>query len=204
MRLSFAAVLGLACVSSARQCRDLVIELDLESRNAVFNLTGPASPVDAINFALNLARQGHNATAEFLTGVSMLEHIQLFTQCSWHSCAMSLLMLVNLLRILRLHKLSNTRLLAALTRLQRPTASQTTALQIPFSSSPTASTSTAHTGTYPSTTTTARTWLERPTTTATAHSHGTGSESHSRSTATPSTKSSLHSSSPRCSSSRRV
>lgn len=63
------AILCLAGLASARQCQNLTVELPLEARNAVFNLTAPTDEIDITNFVLGYTRNGHNLTAESLTGV---------------------------------------------------------------------------------------------------------------------------------------
>lgn len=67
---SLAAVLGLAALSSARHCQNITVQVPVDSRNAVFNRTAPATNIDVTNFVLDLTRQGHNLTNEVLTGVS--------------------------------------------------------------------------------------------------------------------------------------
>lgn len=66
----FAGSLGLASVASARKCTNLVVDVTTDARNAVFNLTAPKSNIEVTDFVLDLTQQGHNATKEFLTGVS--------------------------------------------------------------------------------------------------------------------------------------
>lgn len=66
------AVLGLAAVSSARHCQNITVEVPVDSRNAVFNLTAPATNIDVTNFVLDLTQNGHNLTNQVLTGVSEL------------------------------------------------------------------------------------------------------------------------------------
>ena len=57
--------LGLA---SARQCTKLVVLADLTARNGVFNLSTPMTDIEVTNFILNSVQNGHNGTAEALTG----------------------------------------------------------------------------------------------------------------------------------------
>lgn len=64
------ATLGLAGLSSARKCQNMTVEVPVDARNAVFNLTAPASNIEVTDFILNLAQQGHNFSSTVLTGVS--------------------------------------------------------------------------------------------------------------------------------------
>lgn len=67
---AFSVMLGLTALSSARKCQELMVEVPVEARIAVFDLEAPASDIEVTNFALDLTRQGHNLTAELLLGVS--------------------------------------------------------------------------------------------------------------------------------------
>lgn len=65
-----AGSLGLAALASARKCMNLTVEVTVDARNAVFNLTAPASDIEVTNFILDFTQQSHNISAEYLTGVS--------------------------------------------------------------------------------------------------------------------------------------
>lgn len=68
------ALFALACVASARRCSDLLIDVSLESRNAVFDLESPTEPEDVTNFYLGLSRSGNNLTEQLHKGVSRPYH----------------------------------------------------------------------------------------------------------------------------------
>lgn len=77
MKLSLSssgAILALATLSSARECQDITVDVDISARNVVFDLEAPASNIDVTNFILNLARQGHNYTNEILDGYATVKH----------------------------------------------------------------------------------------------------------------------------------
>lgn len=67
---TFTVVAALAALAAARNCANLTIPVSITGRNAVFNLATPQTNIDITNFILNQSRQGHNLTAELLTGVS--------------------------------------------------------------------------------------------------------------------------------------
>ncbi|KAF3760561.1 alpha/beta-hydrolase [Cryphonectria parasitica EP155] len=62
------SALGLAALAAARRCTNLSVPVHVQARNAVFNLTTPQSDIDVINFVLDNTQNGHNFTAELLTG----------------------------------------------------------------------------------------------------------------------------------------
>lgn len=70
-RKALPVIFGLAAISSARNCQDLSVEVPVVARNAVFDIAAPSTDIDVTNFALDLTQQGHNLTAELLTGVSI-------------------------------------------------------------------------------------------------------------------------------------
>ena len=61
----FTALIG---STLAAKCQNLTIPVSISARNGVFNLQNPTSAIAAIDFSLNLSRQGHNYTNEILTG----------------------------------------------------------------------------------------------------------------------------------------
>lgn len=61
-------IAALAGLATARQCTNLTIPISITGRNGVFSLATPESSIDITNFNLRQARQGHNLTAELLTG----------------------------------------------------------------------------------------------------------------------------------------
>lgn len=79
---TLSAVLGLAVLSSARKCQNMTVEVPVDARNAVFNLTAPSNNIEVTNYILDLAQQGHNLSSTVLTGVSGTHNAQ-------HSCAPS-------------------------------------------------------------------------------------------------------------------
>ena len=66
--LSFALTALVAGLASAKQCQNLTVPVHISARNGVFNVQPAQSNIDATNFILNGVQQGHNATAEVLTG----------------------------------------------------------------------------------------------------------------------------------------
>ncbi|ROV94044.1 hypothetical protein VMCG_08276 [Cytospora schulzeri] len=77
----------LASAHAARKCTDLIIEVPVVARNAVFNLTAPSNNVEVTNFVLDQIQQGHNLTNEVLTGYANIEdtyHVAA-TYCEPHS-----------------------------------------------------------------------------------------------------------------------
>ena len=62
------ALLTAAGIVSARQCQNLTIPVDISARNGVFNASIPQNNIDVTNLILNGVQQGHNASAEVLTG----------------------------------------------------------------------------------------------------------------------------------------
>lgn len=70
---TLSAALGLAVLSSARKCQNMTVEVPVDARNAVFNLTAPSTNIEVTNFILNQAQQGHNYSSTILTGVSRLQ-----------------------------------------------------------------------------------------------------------------------------------
>lgn len=63
-----AAFAALSSVASAAQCQNITIPVSISARNGVFNQTNPTNAIESTNFALRMARQGNNYTAESLTG----------------------------------------------------------------------------------------------------------------------------------------
>ncbi|KAF6821385.1 hypothetical protein CPLU01_12519 [Colletotrichum plurivorum] len=63
---SSALAAAFAATAAARTCKDLTIEVSISARNGVFNYPVPKTTVDVTNFAINLAQQGHNLTADYL------------------------------------------------------------------------------------------------------------------------------------------
>lgn len=63
-----AAVAALSSVASAARCQNLTIPVSISARNGVFNIQNPTTNIAAIDFSLNLSRQGHNYSQEVLTG----------------------------------------------------------------------------------------------------------------------------------------
>jgi hypothetical protein len=70
MKFTTAFLAALVGAASARNCRNITVPVQISARNAVFNAPRPDTAIDAINFGLNLVRNGHNYTNETLTGVS--------------------------------------------------------------------------------------------------------------------------------------
>lgn len=66
--LVVAAFAALTSVAAAAKCQNLTIPINVAARNGVFNLANPSNNIESIDFTLNLARQGHNYTAEILAG----------------------------------------------------------------------------------------------------------------------------------------
>lgn len=80
MRVSVVSIFAaLLCAASAKKCVNQTIPVSIASRNAVFgNIVNPQTNLQATNLSLVLAQQGHNATAEGLTGyrtISKTYHI---------------------------------------------------------------------------------------------------------------------------------
>jgi hypothetical protein len=55
-------------VASAAQCRNLTIPISISAQNGIFKVPIPTNNDDTISFTLHASRQGHNYTAEVLTG----------------------------------------------------------------------------------------------------------------------------------------
>lgn len=71
---SIGALLLSAGLTSARQCSDITIPVEVQTRNAVFGgLKKPTTNADALAFNLDVARQGVNFTESVLTGYSTLK-----------------------------------------------------------------------------------------------------------------------------------
>lgn len=68
-----AGSLGLASLASARNCANLTVEVTVDARNAVFNLTAPTNNIEVTNFILDFTRPGHNLTEEVLTGYATIQ-----------------------------------------------------------------------------------------------------------------------------------
>lgn len=68
-----ASSLGLASLASARNCMNLTVEVAVDARNAVFNLTAPANNIEVTNLILDFTRPGHNLTEEYLTGYATIQ-----------------------------------------------------------------------------------------------------------------------------------
>ncbi|KAK5946173.1 hypothetical protein PMZ80_000313 [Knufia obscura] len=66
--LTAAAVAAFTSVAAAARCQNLTIPVSVSARNGNFKLANPTNAIDATNFALNMARQGHNYTDEILDG----------------------------------------------------------------------------------------------------------------------------------------
>lgn len=58
-------VLGIAF---AYKCQNISVPLSVSARNGVFKLSTPQSNIEVTNFILDSVKQGHNGTAEILTG----------------------------------------------------------------------------------------------------------------------------------------
>lgn len=69
-----ATVAALVSVTYAAQCQNLTIPVNITARNGVFNLANPTNNIESTNFALMMARQGHNYTNEILEGVRTASH----------------------------------------------------------------------------------------------------------------------------------
>lgn len=69
-RKSILSLLGLAAAASARKCQNLTVEVELSSRNGVFNFDAPSTNIDVTNFILDLSQQGANYSDSLLSGVS--------------------------------------------------------------------------------------------------------------------------------------
>lgn len=67
--LTVAALAALVSTSYAAVCQNITIPVSIQARNGVFDLANPTNNIDSTNFALRMARQGHNYTNEILTGV---------------------------------------------------------------------------------------------------------------------------------------
>ncbi|KAJ4389558.1 hypothetical protein N0V93_007028 [Gnomoniopsis smithogilvyi] len=70
---TLSAILGLAVLSSARSCQNITVEVPVDARNAVFNLTAPSSNIAVTNYILNQAQQGHNYSSTILTGYASIQ-----------------------------------------------------------------------------------------------------------------------------------
>lgn len=68
-----AGSLGLASLTSARNCMNLTVEVTVDARNAVFNLTAPTSNIEVTSLILDFTRSGHNLTEEYLTGYATIQ-----------------------------------------------------------------------------------------------------------------------------------
>lgn len=68
---TIAAVAALTGAATAKQCQNITVPVTITGRNGVFDKAAltPNGDIDVTNFILNLARQGHNYTAEQLKGV---------------------------------------------------------------------------------------------------------------------------------------
>lgn len=55
-------------LASARKCMNLTVEVTVDARNSVFNLTAPASDIDVTDFILNSSQVGQNSTKRYFTG----------------------------------------------------------------------------------------------------------------------------------------
>lgn len=70
---SLSLLAGLVAVASAKVCVNFTQPVTISSRNAVFdNFAVPLTPTDPATLALNLTRQGQNATANALTGYATI------------------------------------------------------------------------------------------------------------------------------------
>lgn len=71
------ALAALASTAYAAVCQNISIPVNITARNGVFNLANPTNNIDVTNFALRMARQGHNYTNEILAGVSPSQSVPL-------------------------------------------------------------------------------------------------------------------------------
>ncbi|KAJ4423307.1 hypothetical protein N0V82_002034 [Gnomoniopsis sp. IMI 355080] len=71
---TLSAILGLAVLSSARKCQNMTVEVPVDARNAVFNLSAPTSNIEVTNFVLNLAQQGNNYSSTILSGYESIKN----------------------------------------------------------------------------------------------------------------------------------
>lgn len=71
--VTLAVAAGLVSTVAAKTCQNFTVPVTITSRNAVLNnFAVPSSPLDASTFALNITRQGGNATAMALTGYATI------------------------------------------------------------------------------------------------------------------------------------
>jgi pimeloyl-ACP methyl ester carboxylesterase len=69
MRFSTLSLLAsIAGTAIARNCQNLTISVSITARNGVFNVEPTQNNIEVTNFILDGTQQGHNATAEVLTG----------------------------------------------------------------------------------------------------------------------------------------
>ncbi|TLD21636.1 hypothetical protein E2P81_ATG08224 [Venturia nashicola] len=70
MKLSISAIAltALATLGEARHCQNLTIPIQVSARQGIYSLQAPGDNIAAINFILDLTRQGHNYSNEALTG----------------------------------------------------------------------------------------------------------------------------------------
>lgn len=66
--IAAAAFAALASTAAAARCQNLTIPISVSARNGLFDVTNPTDNIEATNFALRMARQGHNYTMESLNG----------------------------------------------------------------------------------------------------------------------------------------
>lgn len=67
--LRLLAIAAFAAAAAAKVCVNITVPMNVTARNAVFNgWDVPQTNLDATTFAMNGSRQGHNGSAEALTG----------------------------------------------------------------------------------------------------------------------------------------
>ncbi|KAK5096024.1 hypothetical protein LTR70_009224 [Exophiala xenobiotica] len=66
--IAAAAFAALASTAAAARCQNLTIPISVSARNGQFDVKNPTDNIEATNFALRMARQGHNYTMESLIG----------------------------------------------------------------------------------------------------------------------------------------
>lgn len=81
LTLPLFGALALASLAAARHCQNLTVELDLSSRNGVFDLEIPSSDMAVTDFIFEMGTQGRNYSDELLTGVRrrLLHRIDTYT-----------------------------------------------------------------------------------------------------------------------------
>ncbi|KAF4119331.1 hypothetical protein GMORB2_4850 [Geosmithia morbida] len=71
MLLRSTVIFSLACVATARKCSDIIVDVALASRNAVFDLDPLETDEQVTSFYLGLSRSGNNYTEELLKGAEL-------------------------------------------------------------------------------------------------------------------------------------